>query len=406
MFTISRLLTTVTLVIGLSLTSYGQLTSVSSFGSNPGNLKMYYYSPSNVPAGAPVVVALHGCGQDASVFSRETEWNDLADVYGFHVVYPEQKTSNNVSRCFNWFESNDIRRGSGEALSIRNMVAYMKNNRNAANTAYVMGLSAGGGMTAVMLATYPEVFRGGAVMAGVPYKAATPYTALSVMSLGVNKSPKAWGDLVRNASSFSGEWPKLAVFHGTYDNIVNYSHSKELVDQFLNLHDPSITSSNQVNADNVTYSFNGTTNVTRGGFEVNGKEVVVRYSVYMGHAISVDPYGRGREGKGGRTGTYSSDRYFYSPYFAAKFWGLTSGGSSRWATTPNSQLKWYVGEGNTLHTSLQESAKFSLISLDGKVLMEENISPDHQQLKLQAKGIVIGLLEVGEEVFRKKFYLE
>ena len=34
---------------------------------------------------------------------------------------------------------------------------------------YVTGLSAGGAMTSVMLATYPEVFAGGATIAGLPY---------------------------------------------------------------------------------------------------------------------------------------------------------------------------------------------------------------------------------------------
>src|SRR5277367_3283453 len=34
---------------------------------------------------------------------------------------------------------------------------------------FVTGLSAGGAMAAVMLATYPEVFAGGAIIAGLPY---------------------------------------------------------------------------------------------------------------------------------------------------------------------------------------------------------------------------------------------
>ena len=34
---------------------------------------------------------------------------------------------------------------------------------------FITGLSSGGAMTSVMLATYPEVFAGGAVIAGLPY---------------------------------------------------------------------------------------------------------------------------------------------------------------------------------------------------------------------------------------------
>ncbi|WP_345373157.1 extracellular catalytic domain type 1 short-chain-length polyhydroxyalkanoate depolymerase [Algivirga pacifica] len=322
---ISRLLMTVILVTGLCFTSFAQLTSVNNFGSNPGNLNMYYYAPANVPAGAPIVVAMHGCTQSASSFATETGWNALADEYGFYVVYPEQKSGNNSSSCFNWFENGDINRGSGEALSIRNMVAYMTNNKSAANTAYVMGFSAGGAMTTVMLATYPEVFRSGAVMAGVPYRAGVGLTAaFSAMNPGVDNTPQQWGNLVRNASSFSGDWPTVAIFHGTSDFTVRDMNSKEVTDQFLNLHDPSITSNNQVVADVTTPSFNGAADVTRQGYKVNGQEVVVRYTITgMGHAVAVDPDGTGSEGKGGSTGAYATDEDFYSCYFAAKFWGLT-----------------------------------------------------------------------------------
>jgi poly(3-hydroxybutyrate) depolymerase len=39
------------------------LTQVTSFGSNPGNLSMYVYRPDGLAAGAPLVVAMHGCTQ-------------------------------------------------------------------------------------------------------------------------------------------------------------------------------------------------------------------------------------------------------------------------------------------------------------------------------------------------------
>ena len=38
---------------------------------------------------------------------------------------------------------------------------------------FVTGLSAGGAMTSVMLATYPEIFAGGAIIAGLPFGVAT-----------------------------------------------------------------------------------------------------------------------------------------------------------------------------------------------------------------------------------------
>jgi len=37
----------------------------------------------------------------------------------------EQQQANNISRCFNWFQGNDISRGQGEAESIAQMVRRM-----------------------------------------------------------------------------------------------------------------------------------------------------------------------------------------------------------------------------------------------------------------------------------------
>ncbi len=62
---------------------------------------------------------------------------------------------------------------SGEALSIREMVAAMQSLHGTnPDRVFVTGLSAGGAMAAVMLATYPEISAGGAVIAGLPFRIA------------------------------------------------------------------------------------------------------------------------------------------------------------------------------------------------------------------------------------------
>ncbi|MCL2731290.1 MAG: hypothetical protein FWE15_14850, partial [Actinomycetia bacterium] len=65
------------------------LTQVTSFGSNPGNLAMYEYAPANLPAGAPLVVALHGCTQSASDYFTHSGWQKYADLWGFALVFPQ-----------------------------------------------------------------------------------------------------------------------------------------------------------------------------------------------------------------------------------------------------------------------------------------------------------------------------
>src|SRR4051794_26191924 len=84
------------------------LTQVTSFGSNPGALRMYSYVPTGLAAGRPVVVALHGCTQSAADYYGHSGWPKYADLYQAAVVFPEQTSSNNALSCFNWFTAGDI----------------------------------------------------------------------------------------------------------------------------------------------------------------------------------------------------------------------------------------------------------------------------------------------------------
>ncbi|MEZ5523078.1 MAG: hypothetical protein R3F08_16605 [Dokdonella sp.] len=46
-------------------------------------------------------------------------------MWKFAVDLQQQQSGNNSSSCFNWFEAAGIARGSGEALSIKQMVERM-----------------------------------------------------------------------------------------------------------------------------------------------------------------------------------------------------------------------------------------------------------------------------------------
>ncbi|MFF2737726.1 alpha/beta hydrolase family esterase, partial [Streptomyces cyaneofuscatus] len=87
------------------------LERVVNFGANPGALTMYVHRPAALPAGAPVVVALHGCTQSAQLYADNSGLNTFADRHGFLVVYAETTTANNANKCFNWFQPGDTRRG-------------------------------------------------------------------------------------------------------------------------------------------------------------------------------------------------------------------------------------------------------------------------------------------------------
>lgn len=242
------------LSLGLSFAHAGTLTLVKDFGNNPGVIKMYKYVPADMPANAPLVVSLHGCLQDAETYSR-VGWTELADTWKFYLVFPEQNISNNLYRCWNWFAADNTRRGHGEIESIIEMIDNMQAGYSIdGNRIYIEGLSAGGWMVAELLASYPDVFAGGATNAGGPaYCAMTEkyywdvfgwwYLYFSGLNSencmdGIDKSPAEWGDLVRDEgySGFSGPWPIISIWQGSADHTVNKANQQELVDQWTNVH--------------------------------------------------------------------------------------------------------------------------------------------------------------------------
>ncbi|MFB8017912.1 alpha/beta hydrolase family esterase [Streptomyces rubiginosohelvolus] len=294
------------------------LERVTSFGANPGGLNMYVYRPAALPASAPVVVALHGCTQSAQVYSDNAGLNTFADRHGFLVVYAETTTANNANKCFNWFQPGDTRRGQGEAASIRQMVAH-------AATAYgtdtgrvqVTGLSAGGAMTSVMLAAYPDVFAAGAVVAGIPYGCGTDVvSAFGCMSPGVDRTPAAWAQAVRDAHpGFAGPWPRVAIWHGDNDATVAPRNADELRDQWTAVHGlgqtPDRTS---------TIGPNSTRRSEYLAADGGASAVEVNRVPGIGHGTPVDP-GSGAE-QCGATGTQHFIDSICSGYWITRFFGL------------------------------------------------------------------------------------
>ena len=218
--------------------SHSPLVETTAFGTNPGDLRMFSFVPEGLQPTPALVVVLHGCGQTAAAYDLGAGWSTLAKHYGFALLMPEQQSANNANGCFNWFNPEDTARGSGEACSIRQMIARMvREHEIDERRIFVTGLSAGGAMTSVMLATYPEVFSAGAVIAGLPYGVASNVReALNGMFQSPSRPARELGDLVRKASKHKGPWPKISVWHGSADRTVNPANADEIVKQWLDLH--------------------------------------------------------------------------------------------------------------------------------------------------------------------------
>jgi feruloyl esterase len=291
------------------------LEEVKEFGSNPGSLRMFVHAPKRLPPNPALVVVLHGCTQSATSYDRGTGWSTLAEAYGFVAVFPEQTSRNNPRTCFNWFQPNDTTRGRGEALSIRQMVDHTAKAYGVDRSrVFVTGLSAGGAMTAVMLATYPDVFAGGAILAGLPYGAAANVReALDQMAQAAPRPAGEWGQRVRAASKHKGPWPRVSVWHGSADATVVPANADAVVQQWTEVHGLPAQPAREERVDGYPRQ------VWSGA---DGTVLVESYTLTgMGHGTPLAP--GNTDGQAGTAGAFLLDVGISSSHRILDFWGLT-----------------------------------------------------------------------------------
>jgi feruloyl esterase len=290
-----------------------RLRELTGFGANPGNLRMFAYAPEHLPPNAPLVIALHGCTQSADEYDHGSGWSSLADSFGFAVIYPQQQPANNPRSCFSWFLPGDIVRDHGEALSIREMVEHAIATFAAdRRKVFVTGLSAGGAMASVMLATYPEVFAGGAIIAGLPYGSANNVQqAFEAMFTEQEHAAQVLGDRVRAASRHRGPWPKISVWHGTSDPIVNPSNGEDIIRQWANVH----------GLDRPSYQELIGSHTVRIWSHANGEALIEAFSISnMAHGVPLATT-EGRQSCG-TAGAFFLDVGISSTHHIARFWRL------------------------------------------------------------------------------------
>jgi poly(hydroxyalkanoate) depolymerase family esterase len=189
---------------------------------------------------------LHGCMQTPQNLAAITGMNTVADKNSFLVVYPEQTKEANSLRCWNWFDPKHQGRDSGEPSLLAAIVQQIAATHNVnRKRVYVVGVSAGGAMAVVMGATYPDLFSGIGVSAGVAFKAATDVAGgLTAMKQG-GPDPKQLG---RQAfESMRESWGNLPardkrrmpviVFHGDADPYLNPVNANQVIGQWAKTND-------------------------------------------------------------------------------------------------------------------------------------------------------------------------
>ena len=196
--------------------------------------KLYVPAPMS-EAPLPLVVMLHGCTQSAEDFAAGTQMNRLAEEHGFLVAYPEQAASANMSKCWNWFQTEDQVRDSGEPLLIAGIVNEIAQaHRVDRRRIFVAGLSAGAAMAVILGEAYPEMFAGVGAHSGLPFASASDIpSAMAAMKGGRS----GMAGLTGPTSASPGVRRKTIqatptiVFHGDRDHTVQQSNGAAIVQQ-------------------------------------------------------------------------------------------------------------------------------------------------------------------------------
>lgn len=176
------------------------------------------YRPPDVEPGEhlPLLVMLHGCGQDATSFAASTRMNAVARRERFMVLYPEQDHLANQQGCWNWFATRSGRAYGEAELIMKAVDQVCLHDRADPTRVAIAGLSAGASMAALLVTRHPDRFKALVMHSGIP-----PGTAHSTLTaLGAMHGHRPTLPLVVNALSMQADWPPLLVIHGDADTVV------------------------------------------------------------------------------------------------------------------------------------------------------------------------------------------
>jgi poly(hydroxyalkanoate) depolymerase family esterase len=206
----------------------GQFTE-AWFGTDSPRRYMLYQPASRWRGHSPLLVMLHGCQQGASEFATATRMNEAAEEAGMFVLYPEQSVAANVSRCWNWYGTPDHWHSGADAplLAAMTLQVLREHDLDAARV-YVAGMSAGGGMAAVLARHHPQLYAALGVHSGVPAGLAHDvFSALRLMARGPARSASEAAVHGTDREAEPAALPTI-VFHGDEDTTVHPTNGEAI----------------------------------------------------------------------------------------------------------------------------------------------------------------------------------
>lgn len=206
----------------------GQYVS-GTFTSDQGSRDYRAYIPSGYAPGSsvPLVVFLHGCTESIDHAEAATRLTALAEARRFIVVYPVQSTAANPTGCWNWFLGANQARDQGEPSLIAGIARTLMSGWSIdARRVYVVGVSAGGAMSVIMGATYPDLFAAVGVVAGCEFGGAP-------CGQSGGPDPQAQGQSAYRAMGAHARAVPVVGFHGDADTVAAPVNGQQTIDQWI-----------------------------------------------------------------------------------------------------------------------------------------------------------------------------
>jgi acetylxylan esterase len=250
---------------GMLLASPAQAASlqeVTGWSNNdvPTYISMYIYVPDKLATDPPIMVAAHYCGGSATAYySFDSAVVSLANQYGFIMIFPQTTNPASSADCWDVGSTKSLtHNGGGDTQAIAEMVAYTITKYSAnAGRVYSMGSSSGAMLTEALMGVYPDVFKAGAEMSGVPdgcwsdgWSAQSNWGG-TCASGGDMMTAMAWGNLVRaQYPGYTGTRPRLWLWVGSADTTISPNNFTQSILEWTNVLDLSSTPTSTVAANN------------------------------------------------------------------------------------------------------------------------------------------------------------
>ena len=281
-----------------------EIITTGSYGAASADRRFTLVRPASaderVPADRVLVVALHGCTQDAADMARGTRLTEAAEQDGYAILYPEQPLSANPKKCWNWYLPAETEHDAGESGLLAALVDSVARDRQVSpNHVMLVGMSAGAAMAASLAINHASRYGALVMHSGVPALAAhNVLEALGVMQKGVS-SAGALGNATHSAMGSEARRIPTLIIQGKADKLVSPANMDVLVTQWMTANDLA----DGGRRSHVDEMLNGAVYATP-GHGVTGSRVINVRGLTNVESWSVEGLGHAWSG-GSATGTYT-----------------------------------------------------------------------------------------------------